>query len=105
MPDAENPQPNQKPELQATDARQGCRGRHMIWVLGISMGLIVVIFGVMVVGVQGTRLSAPGGQTTVDQATLSQAKGFNAPPSQPRESENPQATPTITPSPTNGQGK
>ena len=98
MPDANDPQPNAPPPvLEATEARQGRRGRHMMWVLGISMGLIVAIFAVMVVGVQGTRLSAPGGQTTVDQATLNQAKGFNAPPSQPRESENPQTTPTITP--------
>lgn len=94
MTDANNPQPNETPpELGATEARQGRRGRHMMWVLGISMGLIVAIFAVMVAGVQGTRLSSPGGQTTVDQATLNQAKGFNAPPSQPRESENPQPAP------------
>ena len=94
MSDANSPQPNEaRPVLEATEARQGRRGRHMMWVLGISMGLIVAIFAVMVVGVQGTRLSAPGGQTTVDQATLNQAKGFNAPPSPPRESENPQTTP------------
>ena len=98
MTDANNTHPDDTPPvLEATEARQGRRGRHMVWVLGISMGLIVAIFAVMVVGVQGTRLSAPGGQTTVDQATLNQAKGFNAPPSQPRESENPQTTPTITP--------
>lgn len=107
MPDANNAQTNEPPppQLQATEARQGRRGRHMMWVLGISMGLLVVIYAVMVSGVWGGRLSRPGGQTTVDQATLNQAKGFNAPPSQPRESENPQTTPTITPNPTNGRGQ
>ena len=66
------------------------------WVLGVSAGLIVAIFAVMVVGVQGTRLSAPGGQTSVDQATLNHGLqgGFSTPPSQPRQSENPQTTPT-----------
>lgn len=94
MPDANDTQSNGTPPvLDATEARQGRRGRHMMWVLGISMGLIVAIFAVMVVGVQGTRLSAPGGQTTVDQATLDQAKGFSVPPSQPRQSENPQTAP------------
>ena len=94
MPDANDPQPNETPPvLEATEARQGRRGRHMMWVLGISMGLIVAIFAVMVVGVQGTRLSAPGGQTTVDQATLNQVKGFNVPPSQPRQTENPPTPP------------
>jgi hypothetical protein len=98
MTDANNkPSDDTSTVLQATEARQGRRGGHMMWVLGISMGIIVAIFAVMVVGVQGTRLSAPGGQTMVDKATLDQAKGFHAPPSQPRESENPQTTPTITP--------
>ncbi len=73
--------------------------------LAISLGLIVVIYAVMVGGVWNGRLSQPGGQTRADQATLDQARGFQAPPAQPRQSENPQTSPTITPNPTNGAGQ
>jgi hypothetical protein len=92
MPAARDSDPQDPPVLNPTEARQGFKGRHVIWVLLISLGLIVVIYAVMVGGLWGGRLSRPGGQTRVDQATLNQ-KGFNAPPSQPRESENPQTTP------------
>jgi len=99
---AQDPQQNERTVVGATDARQGLRGRHVLWVLGISLGLIVVIYAVMVGGLWNGRLSKPGGQT---QATPDQAQTFHAPPSQPRESENPQTTPTLTPAPTNGQGQ
>jgi hypothetical protein len=104
MPAARDPKPQDPPVLNPMEARQGRRGRHVLWVLVISLGLIVVIYAVMVGGIWGGRLSQPGGQTRVDQSTLNQ-KGFQAPPSQPRQSENPQTTPTITPNPTNGQGQ
>lgn len=105
MPAAQDPKPQDPPVLDATKARQGRRGRHVMWVLAISLGLIVVIYAVMVGGVWNGRLSQPGGQTRADQSTLNQAQGFQAPPPQPRQSENPQTTPTITPNPTNGQGQ
>ena len=100
MPTARDTKPHEAPVLNPTEARQGRRGAGVIWVLLISLGLIVVIYAVMVGGVFGGRLARPGGQTQVGQNT-----GFNAPPSQPRQSENPQTTPTITPNPTNGRGQ
>ena len=87
MPAARETKPQPAPVLTPTEARQGFRGRRLIWVLVISLGLIVVIYAVMVGGLWGGRLSQPGGQTGVDQSTLNQAKGFQAPPPQPRQSE------------------
>lgn len=102
MPAARDSKTQHAPVLNPTEARQGFRGRRLIWVLLISLGLIVVIYAVMVGGLWGGRLSQPGGQTRAPQA---QANSFQAPPSQPRESENPQTTPTTTPNPTNGRGQ
>jgi hypothetical protein len=97
MPAARDPKIQDPPELTPTEARQGFIGRHLIWVLAISLGLIVVIYAVMVGGVWNGRLSQPGGQT---RAEPDQARSFQAIPSQPRQSENPQASPN----PTNGRG-
>ncbi|HEY4029617.1 MAG TPA: hypothetical protein VGM25_04695 [Caulobacteraceae bacterium] len=105
MPATPETKPQDPPVLSPTEARQGFRGRHVLWVLVISLGLIVVIYAVMVGGIWNGRLSQPGGQTRASQSALTEAKGFQAPPSQPRESENPQTTPTITPNPTNGRGQ
>ncbi len=80
MADIQQQQGDHGPVLTTTEARQGRRGRHVLWVLVISMALLVVGYTVMVVGVQGTRLSSPGGQTTVDQKTLQQSE---APPANP----------------------
>lgn len=35
------------PAIQVNDAKQGRRGLHILWVLLISLGLIVVILGVI----------------------------------------------------------
>jgi hypothetical protein len=85
MPAAQDRKTQDPPVLSPTEARQGFRGRQMIWVLVISLGLIVIIYAVMVGGLWNGRLSQPGGQT---QASPSQAKSFQVPPSQPRQSEN-----------------
>ena len=94
------PQDDGRKVLTPTEARGGFRGRHVLWVLGVSLGLIVAIYAVMVGGLWNGRLSKPGGQTVT---TPDQAQTFHAPPSQPRQTENPQTTPTITPAPANGQ--
>ena len=83
MADIQQPQGDHGPVLTTTEARQGRRGRHVLWILVISMALLIVGYGVMVVGVQGTHLSNPGGQTTIDKKTLQQ-------------SENPQIAPATT---------
>ena len=93
-----DPQPTERKVLNTTQARQGFRGRHVLWVLGISLGLIVVIYAVMVGGLWNGRLSRPGGQTV---APAQAAQTFHAPPSQPRESENPQTAPSTA----NGQAQ
>ncbi len=71
------------PVLTTTEARQGRRGKHALWVLGVSMGLIVAIYAVMVVGVQGSHLSSAGGQTSVDQKTIAQTEGKTTPAAPP----------------------
>jgi hypothetical protein len=96
MAEAQRQQGDQGPVLTTSQARQGLRGRHVLWILVISMGLVAIGYAVLVLGMQGRHGSSPGGQTTIDQKTLNQT-GFTAPPSQPRQSENPQTTPTITP--------
>ena len=88
MPAAQDRKTQGPTVLTPTEARQGSRGRHLIWVLGISLGLIVVIYAVMVGGLWNGRLSQPGGQTRADP---SQAAGFQVAPPQPRQSENPPA--------------
>ncbi|MGZ3272206.1 MAG: hypothetical protein ACXU82_06240 [Caulobacteraceae bacterium] len=93
MPVAREPKPQDPPVLTTTQARQGRRGRHVLLVLAISMGLIVVIYAVMVGGLWNGRLSQPGGQTRAGQSAIDQARGFQTPPAQPRQSETPQTTP------------
>jgi hypothetical protein len=92
MPAAQDSKPHDWPVLGATEARQGFRGRHLLWVLAISLGLIVVIYAVMVGGLWNGRLSQPGGQTRADQAAVDQAQSVQtAPaPAQPRQTESPQ---------------
>ncbi len=50
------------PVLTVTEARQGLRGRHMVWVLGISMALVIVGMGSLWLA-HAPSLSGPGGQT------------------------------------------
>jgi hypothetical protein len=83
MADVQN-QDEHGPVLTTTEARGASRGRHMAWVLGVSMVLIVVVFAVMWLG-SATHLSGTGGQTTADSKAA--ATGFKAPAPQPRESE------------------
>jgi hypothetical protein len=59
-------------------------------VLGISMALIIVGFAALWMA-NAHRLSGPGGSSTV--STHEQVPGLNAPPAQPRQSENPQVRP------------
>jgi hypothetical protein len=82
------------PVLTVTEARGASRGKHVAWVLGVSTALAVAALGGLYVS-QAHRLTTPGGQTSVEDRKTSQ--GFNAPDSQPRQSENPKTTPTITP--------
>jgi hypothetical protein len=95
-PQSQAPQEDGRTVLTPAEARGGFRGRHVLWVLGVSLGLIVAIYAVMVGGLWNGRLSKPGGQTVT---TADQAQTFHAPPSQPRQTENSQ----ITSAPANGQ--
>ncbi len=84
--------------LSITEARQAQRGKHIAWVLGLSMALIILGFiGLYLYHAPHLLNGKSGGQTSADATTLQQAAGFNAPPSQPRESQNPQTTPGLTP--------
>ena len=73
------------PELTVTEARGAQRGRHVAWVLGISMALIVIGFtGLWLANAPHNANDAT--QPTVDSRTP--ATGFQAPPPQPRQSDN-----------------
>jgi hypothetical protein len=102
MPVADNSEPHDRPVLNTMQARQGRRGRHALWILVISLGLIVVVYAVMVGGVFGSRLSRPGGQTRANSAALQQSGGFNAPVEAARQTEQ---SPTVSPSVPPSAGK
>lgn len=95
MPDVEHTSPDKGATVSTTEARQGRRGKHALWILVISMGLIVVIYAVMVGGVFGGRLSQPGGQTVTSRGALQQSGGFNTPVEAARQNER---SPTVSPS-------
>ena len=104
MAAVQDSQPDEGPVMTVQDARQGQRGRHVAWVLGISMLLIVAGFtGLYLYHLP--HLSTAGSQSTVTSQKALDGQNFQAPPSQPRESENRQTTPTITPGiGSNGKG-
>jgi hypothetical protein len=102
MSNADNPRRDEPPALNTTQARQGRRGRHALWILIISFGACALIYAVMVAGMQTRRGASPGGQTIVDQNTLRQSGGFQAPPPQARQTEQ---SPTVSPSVQPSQGK
>ena len=59
------------PVLEATEARAGRRGLHVLAILVVSMTLAVIaLFGLL--AVQGRSLSGPGGQTA-QQPAVSQS--------------------------------
>jgi hypothetical protein len=60
------------PVLDATHARQGRRGLHVLWILGISMVLVVLALGV-IWSLHAPGLSGPSGQGMTD------GRSFNAP--------------------------
>ena len=61
------------PVLEATPARQGLRGRHVLWILIISTALAAIALAILL-GVSNRGLSGPGGQTGSDSA-----RPFHAP--------------------------
>ena len=83
MADVQN-QDEHGPVLTVTQARGALRGRHMAWVLGISMALIVIgLTALWLTNAPG--LLVGGNQPTVNSQTV--AKGFQTPPPQPRQSD------------------
>ncbi len=96
MAAVQDSQQDHGPVMSVQDARQGQRGRHIAWVLGLSMLLIVAGFtGLYLYHLP--HLSTTGSQSTVTSQQALGGQNFQAPPSQPRQSENKQTTPTITP--------
>jgi hypothetical protein len=72
------------PQLTVTQARGAGRGRHVAWILGISMALIVIGFTGLWFA-NAPRNAHEATQPTVDSRTA--ATGFQAPPPQPRQSD------------------
>jgi hypothetical protein len=54
------------PVLNVTEARQGFRGLHVLWILIISTALAAAVLLFMLV-IWTPRLSGPGGQVTTGQ--------------------------------------
>ncbi len=79
------------PILTVTQARGAARGRHIAWVLGISMALVVAGFTAMYL----YHLPHLNASSARSAASSNQAAGFQAPPPQPRQSENRQTTPGV----------
>ena len=65
QPDAEH-----GPVLEATEARQGFRGLHALWILIISTVLAAIALTVLLAA-QAPGLSGPGGQVTSQKPTAS----------------------------------
>ncbi|WP_339933760.1 hypothetical protein [uncultured Brevundimonas sp.] len=67
------------PAVNVDDVKQGRRGLHILWVLLISLGLIVVIFGIIYV------VQAPGlSQTQVEADARSMPAELQPQPDAPR---------------------
>jgi hypothetical protein len=62
------------PDLNATDARQGRRGRHAFVILITSLALVVIAFAAVFLA-HARKLSGPGGQ---DRAPAQVAQGVSA---------------------------
>jgi hypothetical protein len=86
---APNIEDEHAPVLTVTEARQGLRGRHIAWVLGISMTLVIIALGLI------WMAHAPALARTDQQASL-RAAGVNVaqtvPRTQPRSSTASSAT-------------
>ncbi len=71
------------PELDATDARQGQKGVHVLVILGVSLTLIVIAFVALFVTKSGD-LAGHGGQSRI---TASSAQPGSAEASAPTTSQ------------------
>ena len=69
------------PDLNATEARQGRRGRHVLWILVISTALIVVIYAIVWLANAGP-LSNKHGSAQADPAA---AASYSAPEPAPKQ--------------------
>jgi hypothetical protein len=54
------------PVLQATEARSGRIGLHVLWILVVSTGLAAIML-LALLAIQAPGLSGPGGQVRVDR--------------------------------------
>jgi hypothetical protein len=87
------------PDLNATEARQGRRGKHVLWILIISLGLIVVIYGVIWLMNAGP-LSDKSGNAQADPAA---AATYSAPAPAAKQ-DNAQVAPGVTSEATESTG-
>jgi hypothetical protein len=74
------------PELTVTQARQGRRGKHMAWVLGISMALILVGFTSLWL-VNAPRNAHEATQPLASSQTLQQTGDIAVQPQQPKPTD------------------
>jgi flagellar basal body-associated protein FliL len=76
------------PDLNATEARQGRRGMHVLWILVISLALVTVAFAVIWLSNAGPLSDKHGAK----EAQPSAAATFNAP--EPAARQDNAGTPT-----------
>ena len=72
------------PDLDATHARQGRRGRHAFVILIVSLPLVVIAYVVIYAGHAGGLMGPRGGQ---EAANSSAARAFNGPDRAPKVTE------------------
>lgn len=87
------------PDLNETDARQGRRGRHVLMILVVSLGLIVVIYGIIWLMNAGP-LSNKHGSAQADPAA---AATYSAPAPAPKQ-DNATVAPGVTSEATESTG-
>ena len=68
------------PVVEATKARSGRPGVHVLWMLIISTGLVAIGFAILL-SMQAPPLAGPGGQTITQQPTVSQQQSAPQPQS------------------------
>ena len=78
-----HPEVEHGPVLEATEARQGRRGLHALWILIISTALAAIVLAILL-AIQAPGLSGPGGQVRANDASVS------TPLTQARQTENDQ---------------
>jgi flagellar basal body-associated protein FliL len=78
---------NTSPDLNATSARQGRRGMHVLWILVAALILVIAGFGIVYATHAGKFANKNGNK----EASPAAAASFHAPENAPKQEENEKA--------------